>query len=63
METETILTDDRQIASICGSGELAIGFRVDLDGVTKIEAYGEPALYCDMPWFAVYKSGRLRCSG
>lgn len=65
--TTTILNDEREIKSIWFEGEGAGGYCVGQSvyqaeaqvKVTKIEAYGEPAQFCDVPWFAVYSDDTL----
>lgn len=55
--SDTILTDERPIAYIdIGSDESII---VGQFGITKIEAYGENGMHCDLPWFRVYKGDVL----
>lgn len=48
-----ILDDDRKIESIWY--EQGEPYKIGTCGVTKIEAYGEPAEFCDRPWFAIWK--------
>ncbi len=47
-----ILEDKREILALYG--ESICFARVGVSEVTQILPYGEPALHCDMPWFAIY---------
>jgi hypothetical protein len=64
MET-TILTDDRPIVSIQSSLIDTPDYQVGEYGITKIEAYGEPAMYSNIPWVRVVKGedivARINC--
>lgn len=53
-----ILQDDREIAELWFPGAGA-GFRVGQEGVTRIVAYGEPGLHCELPYFAVWFGDHL----
>lgn len=53
MNIETILADTRTIQNIYFADDIH-SYRVGQGGITKIVAYAEPALMCDIPWFAVY---------
>jgi len=51
----TILQDNREIISVQSSLIDSPEWAVGKYGVTKIEAYGEPGMYCDIPWVRVFK--------
>jgi len=56
MDVPRMLEDKREIKSLAQD----IWFvQVGEEGVTKIIAYGEPALYNNVPWFAIYKGNFL----
>jgi len=57
MAVDKILDDDREISMLAYEDDS--GVRVGQGGVTRIVAYGEPGVYCDQPWFAVYESDHL----
>ena len=50
-ESKNILDDKREIAYIDMDDDSYI---VGVDGVSKIEVYGQGAYHCDVPWFAIY---------
>ena len=59
MQYDKIIEDEREIVRIVWDNEEAaeVGGLVgasDHRKITRIESYGEPAQYCNVPWFAVY---------
>jgi hypothetical protein len=55
---ESVLEDKRNIVAL--SCDLAkYTWRVGVDGVTKIEAYGEPGHMAKIPWFAIWINDEL----
>ena len=58
-DTLSILEDKRQISSIHWDDELDSRFMVGEVCVERIEAYGEPGQYCMLPWFAIWKDGKV----
>lgn len=54
----TILEDEREIYALHYAEDIP-SFIVGTRSVTKIVAYGEPAQYCNVPFFAVYEGDAL----
>ena len=52
---KTIQSDPRIIDSIWYDDQEWSHFKVGSNGVTRIEAYGEPSLYAEIPFYAVFK--------
>ncbi len=51
-----ILHDDREISAVFdGDSTWCVGGC----GVTAIRAYGEPAIYGPVPWFAIYEGDNI----
>ena len=59
MDIQGILDDKRPIASICWNTEDGATYEATR-GYT-IEAYGEPGIHCNLPYFAVSKDGVIIC--
>jgi len=57
MNLTTLLSDEREIDSIWFSQDVVI--TVGRNGVTKIEAYGEPGEMALVPWFRILKGDFL----
>ncbi len=55
----TILDDKRVIDGVYWNDSDGTSYRVGVLGTTKIEAYGEPGLHCNLPWIAVWKDENL----
>lgn len=55
----SMLEDTREIKSILWNDEYGSMYEVGHGDCTKIEVYGEPGPYCDVPWIAVYVSDKL----
>lgn len=53
-----ILDDDRAIDSVVFPDDTSI--KVGLDNIEKIEAYGEPSHYGNIPWVAVTRAGEIQ---
>ena len=53
--SHSVLTDDREISVIAWNNADDACYRA-INGV-KIEAYGEPGMHCDIPYFAVKQNG------
>lgn len=49
-----MLSDEREVVAIGASILDNPDWQVGKYNVTKIEMYAQSALYCDVPWFAVY---------
>jgi len=56
---KTIIEDEREIKALYFDDEEGSQFVVGEFEITKIEAYGEPAEYCLVPWFAVYRGDQI----
>ena len=56
---ETILKDKREIKSVTSSLIDSPEYCVGKYGITKIEAYGEPGMYCDLPWVRIFKGDEV----
>jgi len=56
---KTILNDTRTIESIQFSLLDSPDFAVGKFGVTKIEAYPEGGMSCDIPWINVFKGDEI----
>lgn len=54
-----ILTDEREIQSIGASLCDRPDYRIGDNGVTKIEAYAEGGMACDIPWIRVYRGTEI----
>ena len=57
--SNTILEDKREIKSIQSSLIDSPEYCVGKYGITKIEAYGEPGMHCDLPWVRIFKSDEV----
>ena len=53
-KAKDILQDEREVIAIGASLMDNPDWQVGRNNVTKIEVYAQSALYCDVPWFAVY---------
>ena len=59
VEVDKILEDRRTIVGIYWNNEEGEHVRVGNFGYTRIVAYGECGMCCDIPWLAVYKGDEL----
>ena len=55
--TTTILDDKREIFSLTFEND---EYYSVIGNITKIVAYGEPAQYCNVPWFAIYEGDEIK---
>lgn len=54
MNDLNILNDQREILELSAENGDSYA-HVGKNGITKIVVYGQGAMHCDIPWFAVYQ--------
>ena len=54
-----ITEDPRPIEALYWNDVDGNSLRIGRKGVTKIEAYGESGMHCDLPWLAVFKGDEI----
>lgn len=59
MAADDLLHDFRPISSVSWGDQPHQCYAVGYGGVTRIECYGEPSHYCEIPWFRVYVGDKL----
>jgi len=54
-----MIHDNREIVSVQNDFSEVEMWSIGVNGVTKIECYGEPGEYCQVPFIAVWKKDIL----